>query len=434
MAPAGLAESFIAAIQASLSVLLVIFYGGIAGWMGLLDHSSTKAISKICVRMFLPALLITKIGSELHAGSASRYLIIFLWAILCHLISFIVGVIAHYWLGMPDWATVAIMFNNTTSYPLLLVTTLDETGILRALIVTDETTTQAIERMKSYFLVFATVSSCLTFAVGPRLMDSEHAPEPDGKGDNTAEEGRSLLSNMEANEETRLLAHNSSVQLHDPFSSSNTFFPSRRRSSIPRGNSVSDRRASYVPKSRWDTFGPRTKWWLLFIADFFNAPLLGAIVGTFIGLFPTLHRAFFNNTEEGGIFTAWLTASLKSIGSLFVPLPIVVAGVSLYSSLRDAKQNNIGVRLPYWPLAFILIARFVIWPVAAIAFIYLLASRTTILGTDPMLWFSMMLMPTGPTAMKVITLIQVSDGTPEDEISIAKLLTVSICSHFLDGC
>jgi len=107
MAPAGLAESFIAAIQASLSVLLVIFYGGIAGWMGLLDHSSTKAISKICVRMFLPALLITKIGSELHAGSASRYLIIFLWAILCHLISFIVGVIAHYWLGMPDWATVA---------------------------------------------------------------------------------------------------------------------------------------------------------------------------------------------------------------------------------------------------------------------------------------------------------------------------------------
>src|SRR4051794_36526802 len=123
MAPAGLAESLIAAVQASLSVLLVIFYGGIAGWMGLLDHSSTKAISKIAVRMFLPALLITKIGSELHSGSAMRYLIVFTWAIICHLVSFLIGVLAHYGLDMPEWVTVAIMFNNTTSYPLLLVTT-----------------------------------------------------------------------------------------------------------------------------------------------------------------------------------------------------------------------------------------------------------------------------------------------------------------------
>ncbi|KAK3059562.1 hypothetical protein LTS18_010540, partial [Coniosporium uncinatum] len=71
------------------------------------------------------------------------------------------------------------MFNNTTSYPLLLIQSLDETGILNGLIVTDETTSAAIERAKSYFLIFATVSSCLTFAVGPRLIDTEHAPDED---------------------------------------------------------------------------------------------------------------------------------------------------------------------------------------------------------------------------------------------------------------
>ncbi len=177
MAPIGLLESFLAAIQASLSVLLVIFYGGIAAYLKLLNNASTKAISKICVRMFLPALLITQIGSELHPGSAGRYLTIFVWALLCHLISFVIGVVAHLGFGMPDWVTVALMFNNTTSYPLLLIQALDETGILRSLIVTDEPTKAAIERAKSYFLVFATVSSCLTFAVGPRLIDSEHAPE-----------------------------------------------------------------------------------------------------------------------------------------------------------------------------------------------------------------------------------------------------------------
>src|SRR5271170_5323964 len=178
MAPAGLVPSFVAAIQASLSVLLVIFYGIVAARFKLVDSTSAKSISKICVKMFLPALLLTKIGSELHSGSVHRYLIILIWAFICHFVSFLIGIAAHLLLGMPDWITVAIMFNNTTSYPLLLIQSLDETGILTHLIVTDETTHDAIERAKSYFLVFATVSSCLTFAVGPRLIDTEHAPDP----------------------------------------------------------------------------------------------------------------------------------------------------------------------------------------------------------------------------------------------------------------
>ena len=42
----------------------------------------------------------------------------------------------------------------------------------------------------------------------------------------------------------------------------------------------------------------------------------------------------------------------------------------------------------------------------------------------PMLWFVMMLMPTGPPAMKLITKVQVSDADEEDEHKIAKILTV----------
>jgi auxin efflux carrier family protein len=425
MALVGLLESFLAAIQASLSVLLVVSYGGIAAWLGMLDHTNTKAISKISVRMFLPALLITKIGSELHAGSAGRYLVIFLWAIICHVISFLIGIIAHLGFGMPDWVTVAIMFNNTTSYPLLLVTALDDTGILKALIVTDETTREAIERAKSYFLVFATISSCLTFAVGPRLIDSEHPPESEHGEEQDSQSGE---ADGEVNEETGLLGNGgSTVQFSDPFCSSESVVPAnRRRSVLLNPGPYYNRRASIVPKNRWQRLSPRTRWWLLLISDFFNAPLLGAIIGAIIGLIPSLHRAFFSSTADGGIFTAWLTASLKNIGSLFVPLPLVVAGVSLFAAMKDARQHqDAHAKLPLLTVSFILIVRFVIWPVASILFIYLLASRTALLGTDPILWFAMMLMPTGPPALKLITLIQVSDGEPEDETNIAKLLTVS---------
>ncbi len=72
--PEGFLASFLGAVQACLSILLVIFYGVLATQFKLLDGPSAKKISKVCVRMFLPALLITKVGSELHADTGTRYI------------------------------------------------------------------------------------------------------------------------------------------------------------------------------------------------------------------------------------------------------------------------------------------------------------------------------------------------------------------------
>ena len=429
MAPPGLIPSFLAAIQASLSVLLVIFYGILAARFKLLDRSSGKAISKVCVKMFLPALLLTKIGSELHLGSADRYVVVLIWAFVCHLVSFLIGIAAYFAFGLPDWTTAAIMFNNTTSYPLLLIQSLDETGILRHLIVTDETTRDAIERAKSYFLVFATISSCLTFAIGPRLIDTEHAPDPPDDKDaadddwNGHDDDAAAEAGHSSTERTSLLGHDgrrASV-------ASITFFPSRPRAASAI---VCDRRPSGVSKKRWLELNPRTQWWLLFLYDFLNAPLMGAVLGAIIGLVPAFHRAFFSDTVDGGIFTAWLTASLEKVGQLFVPLPVVIAGVSLYTSMRRARHGDCPAASTTWlTTIFILVVRFVVWPVVSIASIYALATKTNMLGTDPMLWFAMMLMPTGPPAMKLITMVEVSDVDEEDEHKIAKLLTVRLHFH-----
>lgn len=434
MPMSGLLSSFVAAVQASLSVLLVISYGGIAAKLGLLGASNGKAISKICVKMFLPALLLVQIGSELHTGSAHRYLIILLWAFICHLISFLIGIFAHLVFGLPDWVTAAIMFNNTTSYPLLLIQSLDETGILGNLIVGDDTTKALIGRAKSYFLVFATVSSCLTFAVGPRLIDTEHAPESDddktleGDDDDASSTERDVEggeSSWPPNEETRLLV----PQTREPRRQREqsvvgiTFFPSK-----PKFTTVK-RRPFYIPHPRWADLNPRTQWWLLFFYDFLNAPLLGAVLGVIIGLTPPLHRAFFDSTYNGGIFTAWLTESWKNVGSLFVPLPLIVAGISLYTSYQEEKQDGESrTSVPKATTAFILVIRFIIWPLLSISVIYALvhkSGRDGILGSDPMLWFAMMLMPTGPPAMKLITMVQVSDAGVDDERRIAKILTIS---------
>lgn len=108
MASTGVGETLLAALQASVSVLLVISYGGLAAKLGILSPDSTKAVSKVCVRMFLPALLITKLGAELDAGSAGKYGIIVVWGLLAHFISFLIGILGHMVFKMPDWVTVAV--------------------------------------------------------------------------------------------------------------------------------------------------------------------------------------------------------------------------------------------------------------------------------------------------------------------------------------
>jgi hypothetical protein len=365
---------------------------------------------------------------------------ILLWAFFCHFVSFLIGIAAHLLFGMPDWITAAIMFNNTTSYPLLLIQSLDQTGILSSLVVADETTRAAIERAKSYFLVFATVSSCLTFAVGPRLIDSEHAPDPpsdkeqiEDEDDEESGNGIGVGNGNQADNDTLSPTDRTPLfagPLRRASVAPTTFFPSKPRESF--SNAITyERRPSVISRRRWEKFDDAARWWLLFLYDFLNAPLIGAVLGAIIGLVPVLHRAFFSNTENGGIFTAWLTASWQNVGTIFVPLPVLIAGVSLYISIQKAREDgNNEAATPWLTTLFVLVVRFVLWPVVSIAIIYALAKNTDILSEDPMLWFAMMLMPTGPPAMKLITMVQVSDADEEDEHKIAKLLTVSCIIHF----
>lgn len=62
---------FLGALQASIAVLLTIFAGVLGAQFNLLSEPASKEVSKICVQLFLPALLITRIGSEVHLETVS---------------------------------------------------------------------------------------------------------------------------------------------------------------------------------------------------------------------------------------------------------------------------------------------------------------------------------------------------------------------------
>merc|ERR1711900_52798 len=97
---------------------------------------------------------------------------------------------------------------------------------------------------------------------------------------------------------------------------------------------------------------------------------------------------------------------------------------SIVASFLGALEASLSVLLTisYGAVA----ARFnLLWPVISIGAVYLIASKTNLLDDDPILWFVLMLMPTGPSATKLTALADVSGGSEEDKHAIAKFITLS---------
>lgn len=336
------------------------------------------------------------------------------WSIIYNVLSIGLGLGLAKLFKFPGWVTPALAFNNTTSLPLLLVQSLDATGILDSILMgSGDSSAEAVKRAKSYFLVNAMVSNSLTFALGPSLLNgqNEDAPsddessgdsEDDENGD--AEEQAPTSDNdlAAADEQTSLLPE--WVQHHGGRA---------HRKTRKRGK----RALSNLPSWAQST--------LEFMYQFLNAPLIGAVIGAVIGLVPPLHKLFFANPFEGGYLKAWLTSAIQNVGDLFAALQVVVVGVKLAKSLRSMKAGEESGDLPWGAFTLITLARYIVWPVISVPIIYGLASKTDLLGNDPVLGFTLMLMPAGPPAMKLTALADVNGTDEKGKMSIAKFLTVS---------
>ncbi|KDN67504.1 putative membrane transporter [Colletotrichum sublineola] len=418
---------FLGAFQASLSVLLTISAGVIAAQLGLLDNASSKKISTFCVRMALPALLITNVGSQLDFETASswpsltsishlsdpffqgiRYVPIVVWAIFYTTVSIGIGFLLTKVFGMPDWVIPAIAFNNTTSLPLLLVQSLDATGILSSI----DDSSGVVSKAKSYFLVNAMIGNSLTFALGPKLLNGQEEEAPDKSGGDNEDSQTEGEDDIESQEQDAVERNEQTSLLPKPVAAKGT-------------------RVGYFAYGKgskfWSSLSTTTRSILDFLYSFINAPVIGALLGALVGLVPALHRLFFNEPEEGGYLNAWLTSAIKNIGELFAVLQVIVVGVKLSKAILQYKNGDDSKesRVPPVPFLVVTFVRFILWPIISIGIIYVLASRTNLVTQDALLWFCLMLMPTGPPAMKLSALADCEGSEDSEKMLIAKFLTMS---------
>ncbi|KAF3056576.1 putative transporter C5D6.04 [Daldinia childiae] len=404
--------SFLGAIQASLSVLLTIGYGVIAAQFGLVTTEAAEEVSHLCVNVLLPCLLITKLGSELHLDTVVNYVPIIIWAFIFTLSSIAIGKATVAFFRLPKWALPAIAFNNTESLPLLLLQSLETTGVLASLVGAGQTS-DGIERARTYFLACSVVNNTITFSQGAKWITGEQ----DEQDDSTDSESQQFQENGQG--------------CHSPVDENgdDSDDPNERTSLLPRKVVSWKRRIKNKLISQFQSYfqaSPKPVQTILTaIGTFASPPFIGATIGIIIGLTPPLHRLFFNDMDEGGYFNAWLTSSLKNIGELFVSLQVIVVGVKLSLSLRRMKEGEEAGTLSLSTVLSVTFVRFILWPAISIPLIWALVAYTDILPNDPMLWWALMMMPIGPTAMKVLALADISGADQKIRMSIAKFLTVS---------
>ncbi|PQE06428.1 membrane transporter protein [Rutstroemia sp. NJR-2017a WRK4] len=411
--------TFLGALQASLTVLLTISYGVLAARFNLLKESSAKDISNVCVKLFLPALLITNVGQELQPATAYRYVPVLrmdqadfatVWALFYTLSSMALGLALKRMFKFPSWAVPAICFNNTTALPLLLIQALDTAGILQTLTIGDDTSSAALRRAKSYFLVSSMVGNSLTFAIGPKLLGDAKSPdEEDGRRSDSDDEGdHDHPTNSEGRTADEQEQHSNETT---------TLLPHRvAQVEAATAHKVSD---------SFHAFPAPVQRYLGIASTFVNAPMIGAIIGAIVGLVPPFHRAFFDEPARGGVFKAWLTSSGENVGNLFAALQLVVVGAKLSGSLVKMKKGEASGTIKWNVTLTVFFIRFVMWPLVSIGAIYLVAQKTNWLINDPILWFVLMLLPTGPPATKLTSLADVSGAGEEEKMSIAKFVTAT---------
>ncbi|TFK46069.1 hypothetical protein OE88DRAFT_1668210 [Heliocybe sulcata] len=399
----SLTATLLGALQGSISVLLTALAGYLTARFGLLDRNSIKKISNVSSLLFLPCLIVVEMGPQLTVKDISKLWIMPVWGAFSSLVAHLAGWAGMAALKLPAWTVVASGRANANALPLLLLQSLESTGVLKSLSGEGESPSETLDRAKSIVLLNSIVQQMVTFCLGPVLFkidkDRKSAGQDDDPEGLRPGRGPSVYPTVQDREHVGLLhdydgdygGDDYTEPLHQLENVPNMDIHSR----LPPGLSHAIKVASKPVKK---------------IASFFNPPLIGGIVALILGITPPLHEAFLS---KDGIFYNTITEAVSNLGDLFVVLQMYVLG----AQLAIVKSANPGAK----PTLFVLFIRYIMMPAASLAFVLFTAGRGWYTN-DPLVWFLLILVPCGPSAMLLMNLAELMNI---DQGPVAGMLTVS---------
>lgn len=340
--------------EAVLEVVIICFAGFVAAKSGLLDLRAQKVISSLNVDLFTPCLVFAKLASSLSLQKMIDIIIIPIFYALSTSISYMCSIIAGKVLGLNepelDFVTAMAVFGNSNSLPVSLTLSL---AYSLPNILWDDIDADNSDKVASrgilYLLIFQQLGQILRWSWGYNKLLRKRSHE---------ELNTYKKSNLSDTNETERLLYTDENELSNGYSD-NTSSESVESneigdSSSPLSFSVSNSTGIHpVPSFALGNFSNNSNiikrfFNVLFkikntktvkgILGFMNPPLYAMLLSVVVASVPFLKNMFFGEQET--FIQNTVTKAITQLGSVSIPLILIVLGSNLYPS-KDLPPASI---------------------------------------------------------------------------------------------
>jgi predicted permease len=343
--------------EAVVEVVIICFAGFMAAQTGLLNLSGQKVMSALNVDLFTPCLVFSKLAPSLSLQKMVDIVIIPIFYALSTGISYgcsrLVGLLMDLNEPEADFVTAMAVFGNSNSLPVSLTLSLAYT--LPDLLwddIDDDNPDKVASRGILYLLIFQQLGQILRWSWGyNKLLRKRSVEELISYGPIVVDVERDGIAATDSSVATEATTEPDGI---DNPESDAVYFESLRTggagsssttvnfSSLDEGETI----GVYKPiiaqaRSKvcryWDRIRKST-----LVAGFFNfmnPPLYAMLISVVVASVPFLQRQFF--TDELSFIHNTLSNSIKQLGSVSIPLILIVLGSNLSPSedIPPASRN-----------------------------------------------------------------------------------------------
>ncbi|CAG8569959.1 9978_t:CDS:2 [Ambispora gerdemannii] len=392
--------------QSSMLILLLCLIGYWCARIGIITTTVQKGLSELIITILMPSLLFSQVGSGIDAVAIIHLwpipVFLYLFATISGSLGLLGGKLFSFNSTETKFVTASIIFNNLTHLSMGLIQNLGTTEAMQLLLWNEQDTPEkARTRGVSYTLLATLIGNLLS--LGTYLLRKEPQNEDDENND--------LARALQVDEESARTAHISRKIVNEGSISESTPLLNPASSSHAKNFSTASRRVRDVISN---------------VETIMNPPIYAAIAALIVGTNPFLKSLFFGKNAP---LYPIITKSMIFLGNASTPLTLLVLGAQL-SNLSRSKSGKM-----FSAISWVMIARFMIMPFIGISLVMM--TRGWFLD-DPMFWFVLMMLASGPSAINCINVTQLTGAFQEEMaalliysyIAVIPTLTVTVMTMF----
>lgn len=391
--------------QAVVQVIIVCFAGFWAAKTGLLNKNGQKIVSTLNVDIFTPALIFSKLARSLSFKKLIEIIVIPIFYALSTGIVFFVSKIVTYYLKLDEYesnfVTAMSVFGNSNSLPVSLTVALAYTlPNLEWEDVENDTADQIAARGILYLLIFQQIGQVLRWSWGYNtLLKRKPTPLSSYTVDVENEASRSNGNNSDDNNSTS--KYNQRNYLNSSSNSSQS--DHLLNPNFNYDNDEGDYNEYYEDQSILHKFFNKIKGAFDKFRSAMNPPLYAMAASVLVASITPIQEEFYVNN---GFIQNTLSEAIRQLGSVSIPLILIVLGSNLYPS-----QDTPAASPNYKKIVFgSLVSRMIIPPLILLPIITLVVKYVQIsIIDDPIFLVVAFILTISPPAIQLSQICQLNE-------------------------